>query len=136
MFPYSIVIFSWKWSIHSLLFPLVIYFCYRVLGNLHEHIFCSFMFLGCYENVNRVSTALQFPYWQTHTFQLLDWMLYQMECQERMSTKPMFRKSIIFVKFSTQELPHDCIALLKRFCPLCRIEYEPVNYIDFQPIRL
>lgn len=53
-----------------------------------------------------------------------------------MRTKTTFKKLIVFVKFITQELPHDCIALLKCFCPLCRIKYEPVNYIYFQPIHL
>lgn len=70
MFSYSIVVFSWKRGFYSLIFPLVIYFCYRVLRNLHKHVFCSFMLLGCCKNVNWVSTAVQFPYftyinWQT-----------------------------------------------------------------------
>lgn len=60
----------------------------------------------------------------------------QTYCQESMRTKPTLKKSTVFVKLSTQELPHDSIALLECFSPLCRIKYEPVNYIYFQPICL
>lgn len=124
MLSNSVVIFSWKWAIHSLLLPLVIYFCYRVLWNLYKDVFCCFMFLRCCKRLWNVSTWITFV---NHITKYITFRLIKLSV-------------CFFTTFKlmdiTQEFSHYSIALLKCFSSLGRIKYQPVNHIYLQTIFL